>query len=196
MDKKLIKIIEKKWHETTKQEIYQYFKKINPRLFNVLKTIKPLTVEKVNCSYLFGAVGTGKSVHAAQLLIEWSRIQTINKRYRRKYIFVSVVEMLNELRSSYSDSQSNEQVILEKYKSIPFLVLDDIGSQKVTDWTYQALYMIVAYRYDHMLTTIYTSNLSLGQLAETLSDDRITSRIAYSCKDSIFEFKDNYIFSK
>lgn len=46
----------------------------------------------------------------------------------------------------------------------PFLVLDDLGREKVSDWTGELVYALVNARYENQLRTIATSNLSASEL--------------------------------
>jgi DNA replication protein DnaC len=136
-------------------------------------------------SYLYGKVRIGKSTLAAWWMAEWMRIQYQNRNSYIDCEFTNVTDLLLLLRSSFKSSTMSELDILNKYKKLRFLVLDDMGVEKNSDWTFQALYSIISYRYDNMLPTIYTSNLDLTELADKLQDDRITSRIAHDCKDNI-----------
>lgn len=45
------------------------------------------------------------------------------------------------------------------------VVLDDLGREKVSDWTGETVYGIVNHRYEAMLPTIVTTNLSGAELA-------------------------------
>ena len=56
------------------------------------------------------------------------------------------------------------------------LFIDDIGAEKMTEWVAETFYLILNYRYNEMLPTIFTSNLSPSELAERIGD-RIVSRI-------------------
>lgn len=47
------------------------------------------------------------------------------------------------------------------------VVLDDLGREKVSDWTGEVVYTLVNARYEELLRTVVTSNLSLSELAET-----------------------------
>ena len=96
--------------------------------------------------------------------------------------------MLMELRMCYKNEEMSEQAVLDKFKNIRLLILDDMGAMKTTEWAYQMLYMILAHRYDEMKTTYYTSNYTLNELGERLNDDRITSRIAHECRGNIIHF--------
>jgi DNA replication protein DnaC len=159
------------------------------RTQSVLKAPNHKELDAVNSSrYVYGKARTGKSVAVAQMALEWSITRFIHS-LQYEYIYVTVPEMLLELRMCYNNPDMSELAVMEKYKSAKLLVLDDIGAMKTTEWAYQMLYMILAYRYDEMKTTYYTSNYSLEELGERLNDDRITSRIAHECKGNIIHFE-------
>jgi DNA replication protein DnaC len=46
-------------------------------------------------------------------------------------------------------------------------VLDDLGREKVTDWTGEVVYTLVNGRYEAMLPTVVTTNLTRSDLAES-----------------------------
>jgi len=73
------------------------------------------------------------------------------------------------------------------------LVLDDLGTCKLSEWMFEILYSLINYRYEYLKTTIITSNYSIEQLAELWNDDRITSRIVRS--GEVFE-KEHYLKRK
>jgi DNA replication protein DnaC len=47
------------------------------------------------------------------------------------------------------------------------VVLDDLGREKVTDWTGEVVYTLVNGRYEAMLPTVVTTNLTRSDLAES-----------------------------
>jgi DNA replication protein DnaC len=56
------------------------------------------------------------------------------------------------------------------------IVFDDIGAEKVSDWTRERLYLIINKKYEDMIPMIFTSNCDLEILSARLGD-RISSRI-------------------
>ena len=71
--------------------------------------------------------------------------------------------------------------IIQRYSEADCLVLDDLGAEKTTDWSFSVLYLIIDNRYNNYKKTIITSNFALNQLAGKLGDDRIPSRIRAMC---------------
>lgn len=96
---------------------------------------------------LLGPVGVGKS-HAA---VAAARMQFDRGAEVR---FLPVVELLDMLRPGGPDGA------LYELADIELLVLDDLGSERPTDWTAERLYSLVNRRWLEERPTIATSNLS------------------------------------
>ncbi len=142
--------------------------------------------------YIQGDVGCGKTYLSVALLREFVKSFPVVRGYngyyfepksRRLPIFVSVPELLLEIRHCFSqDSSIKEVEVVAKYSDTPFLILDDLGTEKSTEWSLQTLYLIVNRRsVEPQNITLVTSNLTLNQIAEKLGD-RIASRIAGLCQ--------------
>ena len=144
--------------------------------------------------YIWEGVGRGKTWLSVALLKELIKTLDVAKeissssltndinQFRKMYRFISVPGLLMEIKSSYDiNSSLTEQGIIREYTNIPVLILDDIGSEKPTEWVRERLNMIIYERNLRGLKTIYTSNLSPDELQERL-DERITSRIHQQCE--------------
>ena len=59
--------------------------------------------------------------------------------------------------------------VLETYKRVPLLVVDDLGKEKATDWTISTLYSIIDGRYDRAMPLIITTNYDPATLVRRLS---------------------------
>jgi|WetSurMetagenome_2_1015567.scaffolds.fasta_scaffold82852_2 DNA replication protein DnaC len=134
-------------------------------------------VPEVSPAFITGPPGVGKTHLAAAYLREVILTQGVeNCRFPR------TVDLLKAIRDSFGDhSGATEKHLLEFYGAkVPFLVLDDLGAEKVSDFTLQTLYDLLDRRYGECLETLITSNLTLGQLAEHYDShgDRLASRIA------------------
>lgn len=64
-------------------------------------------------------------------------------------------------------------------------IFDDVGVQRSSDYTIEAWYNVINYRYSHKLPTVFTSNLSLKEISAFMTD-RIASRLA---SGTVFELK-------
>lgn len=122
--------------------------------------------------YIFGAVGSGKTLLACAILNDLHRK---GERVR----FIRVQELLNKLMPGSDDVDR----IMDQVVTVPILVLDDVGASQGTDFARRMLLSIFEGRQDRSHRTVWTSNLDLEELIEFLGDDtRLPSRIAGTSK--------------
>lgn len=81
----------------------------------------------------------------------------------------TMIEALRPNRDGASD--------MGQFQLAPVLVVDDLGAEKITQWSGEQVYQLVNYRSVHRLPTIYTTNLSSAEITLRYGD-RISWRIA------------------
>ena len=135
-------------------------------------------------SVLFtGKTGCGKTHLAVAIIRELVKRMAVND-----IRFITAPELLLEIRSTFNSKTKHfddygvpcdktEEDILSKYSTCELLVLDDLGAEKVTDFTIQSLYLVIDRRNRNLRPTIVTTNLSLEEI-ENLIDARMASRLA------------------
>jgi len=134
--------------------------------------------------YIYGAIGTGKTILAANMYIE-ARKKQYMEVINGKFLFVVADDLFDEVKRSFTKPDFREDAvdhidefdITDKYAEAAYLVIDDLGSSRFTDWSSAILYRIVNYRYEHLLPTVFTSNLNLDELGAALGEMRVPSRI-------------------
>lgn len=89
----------------------------------------------------------------------------------------TVPDLLDELRPGNGDSDEKLRLLRE----IQLLLLDDLGAQRDTEWVTERLFVILNARYNAMLPTLITSNLTLEELDKAPGWKRITDRILEMC---------------
>jgi len=165
----------------------QILNALSPRIQMDIKILPfPKKLDKVESTFIHGQIGSGKTIEAVFMMLSESRIQFTN-RQPHQVKFISAPELLLEFKSTYNrktedETNLTEEELVEYYSTVPLLVLDDIGVEKITDWSFQLLYIIINRRYENLKKTIFTSNFNLTELAEKLGDDRIPSRIQQMCE--------------
>ncbi len=119
---------------------------------------------------LSGGNGVGKThlaAAAANRLIEQGQ----------PVFFAFVPDLLDQLRGSYaSDSELGYEELFDLVKSVPTLILDDLGGHSGTAWAEEKLFQIVNHRYAANLPTVVTSSVQVdrldGRLQTRLTDSR------------------------
>lgn len=125
-------------------------------------------------AYLYGEYGSGKTGLAVSMLRE-----RIRREYASGY-FVTVPDLLARIRQTYSredGADETEGELMRRVRSTPYLILDDIGAERASDWVRERLFTILNWRHGQQLDTLFTSNLTLDQLAGQIGE-RIVWRIA------------------
>jgi len=130
---------------------------------------------------LTGTTGTGKTHQAYGAL----RAIAETGPDRFEMVATTTADMYGSLRPNGPTEPEHE---LRRLRRVPLLILDDLGTAKVSEWTEEVTYRLINYRYNHCLPTIFTSNHPVtvtdrqrqqGQrpIGDFLSD-RIVSRLA------------------
>lgn len=120
--------------------------------FDIYKDMKGL--------YLHGSFGSGKSFLLYALLNELN----INKKV--DFIALYFPDVLKDLKEDWDTYNSK----MERYSTVPILLLDDIGAEQVSEWGRdEVLGTILQNRMNNHLTTFFTSNLTIEELEYHLS---------------------------
>ena len=123
--------------------------------------------------YLYGPCGTGKTHLAVSILRE-------NILKGNQGLFTSMPDLFLKIRRAFSNGANKhetEEYYLKEYATHPFLVLDDFGIEKTTEWNRQIVNYIISERDNNLSPVIITTNLSLMEIAQKI-DERTASRLA------------------
>jgi len=126
--------------------------------------------------YIHGPVGTGKTHFAYAIKKKYDYPEA--GRFSR---FRNMTELLRDMRQDFDLDACDRQADVDGLMDDESLVIiDDVGSEKITEWVAETFYLIVNKRYNAMAPTIFTSNLNPQDLAERVGD-RTVSRIVEMC---------------
>lgn len=121
--------------------------------------------------YLHGNFGCGKTYLISALFNELSK-----KRVSTEIVYFP--ELLRDIKSDFDTFADR----IEYLENVDLLLIDDIGAEKVTEWSRdEILGTILQKRMNNYKTTFFTSNLNLEELERHLritsfSDDEIKAR--------------------
>jgi DNA replication protein DnaC len=145
------------------------------------KKIKKLAGATFNTKtfLLYGNVGTGKtfSVYA---IAKWYYVNGLDVKVN------NFVDVLDKIKRSFNFTDSDEFIEGLLFGDDVF-ILDDLGAEKITEWSVEILHRLINKRYENMMPLIITTNLSMKEIAIKYGD-RIASRITEMMGDNIIKF--------
>lgn len=124
---------------------------------------------------LTGSIGTGKTHQAYGAL---RRIAEAGPK-RFEMIATTAPDMYGRLRPGGSDKGTEHE--LKRLCRIPLLLLDDLGTEKLSEWTEEATYRLINERYNECLPLIITTNFAVRAASGDPSPDlvgRLGDRLA------------------
>jgi len=114
---------------------------------------------------LYGPTGTGKTFSMYCMIRElWID--------RYDYEVVEVPVMMDMLRPNAEEATS----MLNRFRDVEVLCLDDIGSERMTEWTGERMDMLINYRWQRKKPTIVTTNIAPVDLKDLIGP-RAASRL-------------------
>ena len=124
-----------------------------PGLRAVIPTIRTYARQPDGWLTLLGPYGAGKTHLAAAIAHEALERGAI-------VLFAVVPDLLDHLRATFGPQSTvayDER--FELVRSVPLLILDDLGAESATPWAREKLYQLINHRYAHRLATVVTTNL-------------------------------------
>lgn len=112
--------------------------------------------------YIEGTNGTGKTHLAAAIALQLlgEGIPVICK---------TAADLLLDIKKSYDTEGLQEKAVLDVYKTVDLLIIDDLGKEQCSDWSMSTLYSILNDRYEDMRPTIITTNYNNEALVKAMT---------------------------
>ena len=112
--------------------------------------------------YIEGTNGTGKTHLAAAIAL-----QLIHEGV--PVICKTSSDLLLDIKKSFDGDGIRESDVLDIYKRVDLLIIDDLGKEQCSDWSMSTLYSILNDRYEDMKPTIVTTNYNADALVAALT---------------------------
>lgn len=124
---------------------------------------------------LYGPVGTGKSFYAACIA---------NALIDREKPVPVLMTGLSRIINTVSGMFEGKQEYIDEIVHYPLLILDDIGTERGTEYALEQVYSVIDARYRTGLPLIVTTNTPIEKIKapETLAQQRIYSRLLQMCQ--------------
>ena len=152
--------------DTVRNKTFATFNPFIPGLREVIPPIRKYAQQPDGWLTLFGPYGVGKTHLAAAIAHE-----ALNRGER--VLFAVVPDLLDHLRATFGPQSTvayDER--FELVRSVPLLILDDLGAETATPWAREKLYQLINHRYNERLATVMTTNLKPDAI-----EPRIYSRL-------------------
>jgi DNA replication protein DnaC len=115
---------------------------------------------------IWGDPGNGKSHLAAAVC-------HVLKARGKIPVFQTMTELLERIRATFGrQAKEHEREIMTALQDCDLLVLDDLGAEKVSDWTLDVLFRIIDGRYRAKKPTLFTTNFSPTELLHRFMPDK------------------------
>ena len=126
-----------------------------------------------NGLFISGPPGTGKT-HLAASISNYLLSQG------RPVICMTMIDLLERIKETYVKGETDTASVLKIYKTVPLLVIDDMGKEPPTEWAISTIYNIINGRYEAYLpiivTTNYDTNALISRMTPRETKDDTTAR--------------------
>lgn len=162
---------------------------------DIAKAAKLSAVNFINHFDTFQEAGKGLYLYSrtkgsGKTRLACSIANALMKQHNVKVHFTTTLNLLDNIKKTFGGASSfTTEEVIDMYKTVDVLILDDIGLENVTPWVVEKFTQILNERMEGKKVTIFTSNIEVGLLDFTTKNynkdgldehesDRIVSRIS------------------
>lgn len=112
---------------------------------------------------LTGPIGTGKTFYASCIA------NAIQDELNKTVLSFNLSGYLRKIQDQFAGSGINEEArLLQAVKEVDLLIIDDLGSERLTEWGIEKVYNLIDERYRAKKPIIITTNMNKLELEEHL----------------------------
>ena len=132
-----------------------------------IEIAKDFTKKCINKSQKNGLIITGKSgvgkTHLATAIL--------NKLTEKDMLVLMgrLILLLDVIKDTFRDFSSKEKDIIELYSKVDMLIIDDLGTERISSWALEKLYTIIENRNENKLPIIVTTRFNKESLLDRFS---------------------------
>lgn len=128
---------------------------INKKVVEIAKyyTNKCIENKQENGLIITGDSGVGKTYLAASIsnqLIEKDKLVLIGR----------LTSLLDMIKETFRDNSKSENELIELFSNVDMVVIDDLGTEKISSWALDKLYTIIENRNENKLPIIITTKFN------------------------------------
>lgn len=141
-----------------------YFDFSNKHVLDVVKGYINKNKETMQADSLIimGKSDTGKTHLAAAIankLIENDKIVLMGR----------LTTLLDMIKETFRDNTKSENELIELYSNVDMIIIDDLGTEKISSWALEKLYTIIQNRFENGLPIIITTRFDKRGLISRFS---------------------------
>lgn len=155
---------------------------INKKEIEIAKdfTEKCINKNQKNGLIITGKSGTGKTHLATAIL------NKLTEKYMQ-VLMGRLILLLDVIKDTFKDFSSKEKDIIELYSKVDMLIIDDLGTERISSWALEKLYTIIENRNENKLPIIVTTRFNKGSLLDRFyqSEDE---ELAEAVIENLYQF--------
>ena len=122
-------------------------------------TKKCINKNQKNGLIITGKSGVGKTHLATAILNQLTEKDML-------VLMGRLILLLDVIRDTFKDFSSKEKDIIELYSKVDVLIIDDLGTERISSWALEKLYTIIANRNENKLPIIVTTRFNKESLLD------------------------------
>ena len=75
-----------------------------------------------------------------------------------------LTKLLDMIKETFRDTTKSENELIELYSNVDMIIIDDLGTEKISSWALEKLYTIIQNRFENGLPIIITTRFDKNGL--------------------------------